>query len=339
MKPKDTIRVSHKINFRISGLNIALISSDPSKVFLFDPSYRRFISKCRHPDIRIRVCYGNFPKLNLSSHDFLAQIDGWWSFYARGRKRIFCLPRVRYLERSFIIARKKVMISRCRPEIIISKEPSDFSSRNTLLPLPRRLAVFGHNFKKGTIHIAMSQSESTVRNPLEYPLLNLMLLELLHHHGGLIFHACGIVNRKKQCYLFLGHSGDGKSTMARLWKDDAYILDDDRVPVKMTGNSFFAYPAPGSRENSCSCSITERAKISGIFFLEKDTRNKIGRLNNIQALSKLVEYTPAAMWDRRRVASDISLLKHISTRVPCYVMKFYPDKRIVRLLSRLHCRF
>ena len=50
---------------------------------------------------------------------------------------------------------------------------------------------------------------------------------LVFQAGGLLFHAAGIV-RDGQCYLFFGHSGSGKTTVARLSSTDL-VLNDDLV--------------------------------------------------------------------------------------------------------------
>jgi len=332
MRQKGALSFKYKINFRISGINISLTSSDPAKSFLLNQSYQNFIRECRRPDINIRICYSNIPKIKFTRKNFLAQVDDWWSFYRLDGKKIFFLPSVKYRKRNFAITRKKISITKDQPEIIISKDPSDFNSRNTLLPLPHRLAIFESDFKKGTIYIDILKSSLTVSNPLEYPLLYLMLSEMLHLKEGIIFHACGIVKNNNQCYLFLGHSGDGKSTMAHLWKNDAVVLNDDRVPIRKIGNYFFAYAVPGFSDGPGFYDLTKGIEITKIFFLQKDSKNKMEHLNSIQSLAMLVAYTPAVTWDNIIFKKDIDLLKQIAKKIPCYLMKFCPDKEIIKLL-------
>lgn len=335
LEQKGALTFRSKINFRISGINISLTSSDPTKSFSLNQNYQNFIRVCKCPDINIRICYSNVPKIKFSRDNFFAQVDGWWSFYRIKGKKIFLLPPVKNRKRDFAILRKKVLIGEKGPAIIASKERSDFNSVNVLLPLPRRLAIFESNCRKGTIYVDIPASELTVSNPVEFPLLYLVLSEALYSKRGIILHACGIIKNNKECYLFLGHSGDGKSTMAHLWRDDAVLLNDDRVPIRKIGDSFFAYAVPGYSENPCSYNSTTGIEITKIFFLQKDIKNKIEHLSNIQALSMLIAYTPAVTWDNIIFKQNIDLLKQIAREIPCYLLHFFPDKKIIKLLLEL----
>ncbi|MFC1658043.1 hypothetical protein ACFL1D_01530 [Candidatus Omnitrophota bacterium] len=261
-------------------------------------------------------------------------MDEWWSTYRLNGKMIFVLPRVEYRIRNSAIVHKKVSIYQEQPFIVTLEEPSDFNSRNVLLPLPRRLAVFQKNFKNGVIYVDAPASSAAGPNPLEYPLLNLVLSEILHSKKGIIFHACGVV-KNNQCYLFLGHSGDGKSTMAKLWDGQAVILNDDRVALKKNRKSFLAYPIPGYFGNFNSHNVMGGIKISKIFFLQKNDKNKAVPLNNIKALSMLISYTPEVTWDNIIFRENINLLKQIAQNIPCYSLQFYPDKRIVKFIEDL----
>ncbi|MFA6358388.1 MAG: hypothetical protein WCY09_06995 [Candidatus Omnitrophota bacterium] len=334
MKQKRNLTFKSQINFKISGINIRLVSSDPAKSFLLNPSDKNFIRTCVRPDINIRIYYNNIPKIKFTRRNFLAQVDDWWSFHRVNGKKVFSLPRVEYRKRDFAVTHKKISITQGQPKITTSREPSDFNSRNTLLPLPRRLAIFDSDFKKGDIYIDIPKSSLRVPNPLEYPLMFLVLSELLHLEEGIILHACGVIKNNNQCYLFLGHSGDGKSTMANLWKKDAVVLNDDRVPIRKIGNNFFAYAIPGFNNQKSSADLTKGVKITGIFFLLKDNKNEIKRLNSMQSFAKLVAYTPAVAWDDVMFKKDINLLKQIAGIVPCSLLHFRPGNEIIEMLLK-----
>ena len=53
-------------------------------------------------------------------------------------------------------------------------------------------------------------------DPLEFPLDELLFQLLLSSRDGFEMHACGIIAPSGKGYVFAGHSGDGKTTTARL---------------------------------------------------------------------------------------------------------------------------
>ena len=73
--------------------------------------------------------------------------------------------------------------------------------------------------------------------PLEYPLDELLLQGLLARGRGAEIHACGIADGSGRGLLFVGQSGAGKTTMARLWEGERGItvLSDDRIILRRVG--------------------------------------------------------------------------------------------------------
>jgi hypothetical protein len=70
--------------------------------------------------------------------------------------------------------------------------------------------------------------------PLEYPLDELLIMHRLTQERAIELHGVGIVGPDGASNLFVGHSGAGKSTTARLWTSlhDVEILSDDRIIVR-----------------------------------------------------------------------------------------------------------
>jgi radical SAM protein with 4Fe4S-binding SPASM domain len=54
-------------------------------------------------------------------------------------------------------------------------------------------------------------------DPLQFPVDEVLMVQLLGHGLGVELHACGVVAADGKGYLFAGQSGDGKTTTARLW--------------------------------------------------------------------------------------------------------------------------
>src|SRR5258708_13434247 len=73
-----------------------------------------------------------------------------------------------------------------------------------------------------------------VPSPLEYPLDRLLIIHRLTQEKAIELHGVGIVGPDGASNLFVGHSGAGKSTTARLWTSlyEVEILSDDRIIVR-----------------------------------------------------------------------------------------------------------
>jgi hypothetical protein len=70
--------------------------------------------------------------------------------------------------------------------------------------------------------------------PLEYPLDEVLITHRLAHERAIELHGCGIIGPNGASNLFVGHSGAGKSTTARLWsaREGVEVLSDDRIIVR-----------------------------------------------------------------------------------------------------------
>lgn len=124
---------------------------------------------------------------------------------------------------------------------------------------------------------------------LEYPLDELLMVHLLAHGRGVEVHGCGVADSDGAGYLFLGQSGAGKTTMARLWRPEqplpdgrgsegnrkkpgvspdssaADILSDDRIILRFLEGRLWMYGTPWHGE-ACLASA-RRTPVDRIFFL------------------------------------------------------------------------
>jgi hypothetical protein len=99
----------------------------------------------------------------------------------------------------------------------------------------KRLLVDQH-FRQATLHMSDESFVSFphVAQPLEYPLDELLIMHRLTQENAIELHSCGIARPDGTGNLFVGHSGAGKSTTARLWSEheEVEVLSDDRIIVR-----------------------------------------------------------------------------------------------------------
>ena len=106
-------------------------------------------------------------------------------------------------------------------------------------PTPFRVAYFNGDFSAARIVIHRAYREAWENfNPAEYPLDELLLVQLLAQGRGAELHSTGIVDEAGNGYLFLGQSGAGKTTTSMLWLEHpgVSILSDDRIILRQDDN-------------------------------------------------------------------------------------------------------
>ena len=93
---------------------------------------------------------------------------------------------------------------------------------------PYKTAIFDESFTRGTIYLSRPEL-----NPLDYPLDEVLIANLLGRGRGVELHSCGVIDLEGRGHLFVGVSGAGKTTTARLWEGATRgTVSDDRVIVR-----------------------------------------------------------------------------------------------------------
>jgi hypothetical protein len=193
---------------------------------------------------------------------------------------------------------------------------------------PTVFAVLEQGLKSGDIYITHTSLELHLPpDPLGHPLNQILMILLLSLDKGMILHACGIDDRGSG-YLFLGNSGDGKSTMAKLWFDrNATVLNDDRIVVREKDGEFWMYGTPWHgdfRELS-----PNGLPIQKMFFLRRGEENRVALKNGAEAVAMLLTRSFPPLWDNKGMAYTTGLCHRIVSKIPCYELSFEPDKRIL----------
>jgi hypothetical protein len=176
-------------------------------------------------------------------------------------------------------------------------------------------------------------------DPLGYPLDELLITHRLTQERAIELHGVGIVGPDGASNLFIGHSGAGKSTTARLWTSlhDVEILSDDRIIVRedKTGegtNQIFMYGTPWHGE--AAFALPQRAPLQRIFVLEHGQGNVLTRLTRSQMVAELFARSFVPFHRHEYVDSALSFLERVADSIPCYRYSFEPDERAVeRILN------
>jgi hypothetical protein len=164
--------------------------------------------------------------------------------------------------------------------------------------------------------------------PLDYPLDELLMINLLARGRGVEVHACGVIDADGAAYLFAGQSGAGKSTIARQWsRAGATVLSDDRLVLRLRDGKVWVYGTPWHGEEQFGC--PESAPLSRIFFLAHAPENRATPMTEARAVAVLFARAFPPFYDPRGLDFTLSFLGDVMSRVPAAELGFVPDATVV----------
>jgi hypothetical protein len=199
---------------------------------------------------------------------------------------------------------------------------------------PNTVAIIESDFQSGDLYLAPSALHKDVfSDPLGYPLNQILVILLLSRRKSLILHACGI-NDGGLGYVFLGYSGDGKSTLAKVWFENrATILNDDRIVIQEKDGGFWMHGTPWHGEfKAWSC---QGIAVQKMFFLRRGFENAAVLKGDAQAVSMVLARSFPPFWDEAGMADILELCHRLVNNVPCYELCFTPHKGVLQFVRQL----
>ena len=148
-------------------------------------------------------------------------------------------------------------------------------------------------------------------------------------------HAAVVVRRGDEAkgYLFLGHSGTGKSTHARQWLaafEDAWLLNDDNPILRVMDNGEVrVYGSPWSGKTPCY--KNESAPVGGIIKLSQAPENKIQTISLPQAYAYMLSSASGLKMEQTMADNMFETIKHIITHISCYHLACLPNEEAARV--------
>ena len=130
-----------------------------------------------------------------------------------------------------------------------------------------------------------------------------------------------------RAYLFLGHSGTGKSTHARQWLqafDDAWLLNDDNPILRvMEDGEVRVYGSPWSGKTPCYKNA--HARVGGIIKLSQAPYNQLQPLTLPQAYAYMLSSASGLKMNHQMADDMYNSIKHIITHVKCHHLNCLPN--------------
>lgn len=200
-------------------------------------------------------------------------------------------------------------------------------------PLPYKTAIFESDLSAGTVYLHRPYFETANPiYPLEYPLDELLVTNWLARGRGVEIHGCAVRDADGSGYLFAGHSGAGKTTIARLWNDvdGICVLSDDRVILRQDDEGIWMYGTPWHGDEPLAMPM--RTRLTRGFFLSHGARNSIADVRLIERVAKLFACSFPPFFSRDGLDFTITFLSSIASAVTFFDLAFIPDNEIVEFV-------
>ncbi len=147
-------------------------------------------------------------------------------------------------------------------------------------------------YRNGTLYLSGFQTKAALDNALM-----IMFAMASACTGTVLFHAAA-VSLDGHGYMFLGKSGTGKSTHARLWLEHipgTELMNDDNPAVRIKDGTAVVYGTPWSGKTPCYRNVS--APLGGIVLLSQAPYNRIVPLTGIGAYAAIVPSISGKRWD------------------------------------------
>ena len=185
------------------------------------------------------------------------------------------------------------------------------------------------DFKTSTIYVA---SDTLEPNGILTWMLMVAFGQSSLLHQTLLIHA-SVIEKEGVGYAFLGKSGTGKSTHARLWLkhiENSELLNDDNPAIRIFDDGFvYIYGTPWSGKTPCY--KNRRTKLGGIVRLQQAPQNEITIKKGSEALITVLPSGSGLRWNSILFDTMLTNLELIIAKVPIAYLKCLPNKEAALL--------
>jgi hypothetical protein len=287
---------NNRILIKIADITIALSTADPSMRIAVEGPMSRFLAEGREPDVSVNAAWRDWPWDPFGEKIF--DSGGVWQLYLNNNTYCFTC------------------------------------SSPAMGSLPYKIASFNRHFSEGVVYLYREYFKGgDPINPLEYPLEELLMVNLLSLGKGVEVHACGLMTAAGDGYLFPGVSGAGKTTMARLWENipGAVVLSDDRIILRYSEGKFWMYGTPWHGEAELAAPV--RVPLREIFFLRRGLRNEVVSTCQEAAAARLFPCTFPTFYNAAGLDFTLAFLEAVTGAIPCDDLFVVPDHRVIDFIA------
>jgi hypothetical protein len=293
---KPVYQGASQVAYRIGGITFGLIG-ERDLLLILDSDLRDFAVNTDSLDVSLRISWSD--SLEVPTSAPLFHSGGLWSLFAE-------------------------------------TDGYRFSFQSAFLgKTPYKEAWLDKEFRSGRVLLSRRYFDTDRPvYPLEYPLDELLMIHRLSRGEGVEVHAVGVTDENGCGHLFLGHSGAGKSTTAKLWKGRAgvHILSDDRIILRVRDGQIWMYGTPW--HGDAGIASPDCARLSRIYLLEHGRCNEQQPLPAGLATAELFARSFVPHHSAEGIRFTLDFLDRVAREIPCSVFRFVPDESAVEAICR-----
>lgn len=173
----------------------------------------------------------------------------------------------------------------------------------------------------------ITDEEGDVVCPMNYPVDQLLVVNILADRAGMLVHCAGMRIGGK-IYLFVGRSGAGKSTISNCIADcqGVEVLSDDRMILRRKCEETVAYGTPWPGD--AGFARNESGSLAGIFFLEHGKENQMVPLSVQESVERLMQVVSVPWYDEVKSGQVMQLIGEVAQNIACQSLRFKPDANL-----------
>lgn len=153
------------------------------------------------------------------------------------------------------------------------------------------------------------------------------------HYGQLTFHGV-LLEHQGRGIILSAPSGTGKTTHARMWRDDrnALIINGDRAACAKTEGVWTGYGLPWS--GTSGEQINRSVPVFALVVLERGDRNEAVRVTDpLEAFFAVLPQVQYPSWDKDLSGKAMDLLEDFLRSVPVIRLRCLPEPAAVDVLA------
>ena len=154
---------------------------------------------------------------------------------------------------------------------------------------------------------------------------------------GLPLHA-SLVEKDGFGVIFLGPSGMGKSTQAKLWEMylGADFLIGDRPGLRKIDGQWIGFGMPWDGKDAIYRQVS--VPVRALIWLEQAKENHIELMNNVQAMTVMLKQAMMPVWDDKAMDGASVLMGALARELPMFHLRCLPDEAATRLTYETICK-
>ena len=199
----------------------------------------------------------------------------------------------------------------------------------------KRVLICARDYGEMTLYISRQPYDSEKEKGWRVPQLTIREIRAACEAGmtmrdGMPLHAA-LVEKDGYGVVFLGPSGMGKSTQARLWAEHqgADFINGDRPGLRCIDGQWIGFGMPWDGKDRIY--RQKQVPIRALISLEQAPENSIRRLSKQEAMIVLLNQVMMPMWDDAAMALLMPLMGQLATEIPFYHLKNLPNREATDL--------